>query len=299
MPKARAITIHRHFIEPGTDWNTEDFNFSDVLSAQGSSGDALSITPNFRAGAAPENAVGGGNLVDIFNAAAEWWERAILDDFDLTLNFGWAPLGGGTLAVHSLVAQEGTPNRETEGTIRFDNDGSSLWFLDPTPDQNEEYQTFTETTTTQLGGGDINIGRVYTDPVGDAIGRFDLLSLAKHEIGHALGLSRANRSFRAENMDFDIDVQAPRPFPGTEIPTRNGAHLTLNTSLMFPFFVTGERKLQSGIDILANAEISEFNNINLNPVHVPEPTSTPLILSLAMGVGTFVKRKSLKRQSGL
>jgi hypothetical protein len=115
-----------------------------LVFAQTSHTWALSIIRDFIGGIPQPTAIGGGNLVSIFNAAADQWERAILDPFTVTLHFGWAPVGG---AEHSLLAQGGTPNRETEGTILFNNDpipGHFHWFMGPTPALNEEYLTFTE-----------------------------------------------------------------------------------------------------------------------------------------------------------
>ncbi|MCG8367066.1 MAG: hypothetical protein MJA27_27490 [Pseudanabaenales cyanobacterium] len=56
----------------------------------------------------------------------------------------------------------GTSHRETEASIRFDNDESFSWFLAPTPDLNEEFQDLTESTQ-DLGGGAINIERPPSD----------------------------------------------------------------------------------------------------------------------------------------
>ena len=263
------------------------------LAALTPSASALTIVRNFAGGAAPGNTAGGGNLVTLFNAAADRWEAAILDAHVVTINFSWGAQSGGTLAAHSLVTQGGAPNRETAGNIVFDNDGSSLWFMDATPLNNSEFTTYTESSA-NFGGGTMNTGKVYTGATGDAVGRFDLLTTAIHEIGHALGLSGANTAFQAGNGDLDVDVTAPRPFAGSSIPTVSGAHLDIVTSMMYPFANSGERKDLSVADIIANAQISQFTNLNLgtNPPPVADGGSSLLMLLAGLAAIAGWRRKS-------
>jgi hypothetical protein len=235
-----------------------------LLFAANQKAEGLTIIRDFIGGAPPTNSNGAGNLMENFNAAADVWEQIIRDDHVLMLHFGWAPNGGGE---HYLIAQGGTPNRETEGTILFNNDnvaGHHHYYLDPTPRLNEEYPNYTQIAQ-DMGGGALNVTRVFGGGTGDA-GSEDLFTTALHEIGHALGMSVANTSFIADSAGGRIDITAPRPFRGTTVPLAAKTSHIYNVAdrVLMGGFGAGERVLPSTLDIIALAELSHFQKLNFN-----------------------------------
>ena len=272
-----------------------------VFSAP-SSASAIAIYGNFIGGTQLGPSVGSGNIVDVFEAAAATWEGAFLDDFDLFIDYGWGVDPGG---YHFLQAQGGVINRETQGLILvqpqiYAPGEFATLFLDPTPTLNEEFSS--EISFTQdLGAGELNVGRLMTASSNAPTGEWqDLYTILLHEIGHALGLSNANATYIADGADGSIEVRDPLPFAGTVIPlARNNygvtSHLDLpNGRPVMSGLGFRDRQLPSAVDVLVNAQLSGFTNVNLEPTQpahsVPEP-STLLLLGMGLAANCAIKRR--------
>ena len=229
---------------------------------------ALTIETHFIGGDAPDNLAGRGNLHDIVAAAARIWESVYADEVTLTLYYGWADTGNA--GTHSLLTQGGIPNRELSGTILFDDSGAASFYMDPTPYLNEEYSKLTEISQ-DLGSGHVNAARVFSNPGGEAAGHLDLLSVILHEIGHALGMSAANHSFMELAATGLLSISNDMPFKGTIIPLAYNnagvvAHFDVD-EIAYGSLMAGinadERRIPSELDIIANAQLSNFTILRL------------------------------------
>ena len=251
----------------------------------------LHIKPNFLgqgAPPAPELIAGGGDLQEIFATAAKAWERLFRkggDKWVVRIDFDWDTPGN--RIDFNLFGQEfneeegGTPLRITHSTILFANippkftDEDLGWFADPTPKDNSEYLSY-ESDVADVGNGSMNVGRVFSDARGAAVKRIDLLTIAMHEIGHALGLDDEYEGFLHQHLEgLYIPITSPRPHPGIRILTFTGqSHLagvirldedqvSSNQLLMFIQTRTGIRQLISGADALAVAQISSYKRPTL------------------------------------
>lgn len=269
------------------------------VAGAASSADAVTINTNFvasggslgryTAGSASTDTAGGGSLSVLMGQAAHYWEHAITDAGTLNVNYGWSSLGSGTLG--STTTSFSPTHRPTSADIAVTDASSVPWFMDSTPGGNSEYGTYT-TSSHDYGGGTINTGRVYTGATGAARNRFDMLTVAIHELGHALGFYGASNP---------LDISNPLPDAGTQLPTdtttnnacsSNCDHLAIATAAMYPSIPAGERKLLTSADRLGVAQLRSDSSVNLSAV--PLPASGLLMIS---GLAALLRWGGLRRRA--
>jgi hypothetical protein len=236
--------------------------------------------------------VGGGNLPAIMEVAAKDWERALNkggSKWEVTIEYIWG-LPGAAYGQEKMVEQGGKPVRITRSRITFrntvvTNTNIFNWYADPTPKNNSEFKVY-NSTLAEIEDldfnplGELNVGRVLTGATGLAVGRVDLLTVATHEIGHALGFDGEYVGHSNQISGTFITITAPRPFPGFFVALSAGFADHLWAFAPLPLMVydpePGERQLISGIDALVISQFSSFDRPDLGePPGVPKVHNEP------------------------
>ena len=153
-----------------------------------------------------------------------------------------------------------------------------------------------------LGAGAINIERAYYNaPSGSAArDNTDMMTVAIHEIAHALGFLSGYPKYDALDVGSDGDLDL---VDGSGIAYSGGHHsLTVGApetpgfpsdgysiigdsypTVMGPSIVGGTRKLATEADILTVASIHGFDNVDTNP-QIPEGSVAGLMAITCLGL---------------
>lgn len=222
------------------------------------------------------NGDGGAGEAAVVQSAAACWANRLGTNRNFTLTVAGGSLTGGTIGQGATSSVDGA-GIPTAGGLTMDNDGSTVYFVDPTPLVSSEFPNPDANSQWRLLGG-TNV---------------DLFSVVTHEMGHALGWLCGGPAgctgFNNPNFDalmnpapgsFVASATCVSPFPlasqpqlagcvrlqqgggtplnvslrGDGVGTTNQvvnelSHPGISGDLMIGFYTTGARETQSVADL--------------------------------------------------
>lgn len=205
----------------------------------------------------------GQGLKAIAQAATQIWQELRPGNGTYNINLHWEAFGLG----NELGIANGF-----DGSIRINSDYS--WFIDSTPLQNEEFGNFTQKFYRDIDGVDKDDW--FDGPVpdmleysysavafgnGPAAGKYDLLTVVLHEVGHLTGIS-----YNLFAPDVNLDPDWIGMNTGAVVHRRNEAHIDPEGSLMDPDTAASTRGLPSALDVMVNAHEKGDSDVNLQRI---------------------------------
>lgn len=236
----------------------------------------------------------------LLESAADRWENAYVassQSLSITIAVSWTSYSGTTLAKGG--ASFFPDGSFASNSLQFDNDGSSSFFVDLTPDDGSEWGK-RAIGSQDFGGVSMNSENVFYEALNSVTrDNSDMLSTSIHEIGHTLGVLGGYPKY--DDLDPDNDNQlefsngASVPYIGghtaftkstPEYPAggpdpfkypHDGSSIgeTYGPNVLSPSIVTGARKDITEVDLQLVGDLHGFDNIDFSAI--PEPSSTTLL----------------------
>ena len=246
------------------------------------------------------NVRGGGSLEEIATRAAGLWEDLLTDPAGRTfeIDFGWRDWGERRWLAAATRPQNVTRNY---GEVYFNNNArfNYPFYLDPTPDRNEEFtERFLEER--DIRGTPIVTADIHRNGTGLAAGVFDVLDIAAHEIGHVLGVKNTLSSGEWR----DVIIVKRGALAGTTLRTDDaqGSHLDNDAhpgAIMNTITGRGTRFFPTDIDAALLSQMNGFDSAQTLSVTAPDVQPIPLPMGVYLsltGLGALIALSYRRRR---
>lgn len=213
----------------------------------------------------------------VVEAAIGLWETLLPDPFVFHLTIDREFLGG-TLAFSSDFLEAG--GLPSAATITFDDGTGVPWFIDATPEDDEEFRRGDDAFHGVARGGAAASG-------------FDLLTVLQHELAHALGFSIFYPAFAAHLVDTP---DGNRAYEGATATARltglgGGTHTLPEVhpfELMNPEMLPGDRLYPGPLTLAVLHDAFGYSTAPPRPIQsVPEVPVSVLVALSAWAVSRF------------